>query len=402
MRRKGIKIKRNHKNLYKKRKSTGRKVAEAVLLIIIVGALIFLGYSVAPAVINFFNERAESSSQESEPVWTPPVSVDSESSDSSQPPETDEPVESTPDEVQEVTLVAPLIALDSAQALKNYLDSVKDSCTTVVFTLKNEDGELLYKSTVKTAQEDYALIGKLTLQQIVSACNEAGVKPAAAFNTLLDRTTPHLISKSSYRATEGWMWLDNSIDRGGKPWTSPLVSETGEYFAELTAEIAGAGFEVILLQNTMYPNFRAYDYNLLPSNVRAADRSDRLAEVLAACAAGAKGAQSYAEIDAADLLAASVTDYDGTAEVWQSIGKAAGCKVIINIDTALFGTSVTAGKNEIKVNKNPQSAIPQLIGEIKKITGSTEIGIRISGNISDADLMQSIVQGVGIDTVMVG
>ncbi|MCH5324466.1 MAG: hypothetical protein J1E39_04560 [Eubacterium sp.] len=366
------------------------------------GALIFLGYSVAPAVINFFNERAESSSQESEPVWTPPVSVDSESSDSSQPPETDEPVESTPDEVQEVTLVAPLIALDSAQALKNYLDSVKDSCTTVVFTLKNEDGELLYKSTVKTAQEDYALIGKLTLQQIVSACNEAGVKPAAAFNTLLDRTTPHLISKSSYRATEGWMWLDNSIDRGGKPWTSPLVSETGEYFAELTAEIAGAGFEVILLQNTMYPNFRAYDYNLLPSNVRAADRSDRLAEVLAACAAGAKGAQSYAEIDAADLLAASVTDYDGTAEVWQSIGKAAGCKVIINIDTALFGTSVTAGKNEIKVNKNPQSAIPQLIGEIKKITGSTEIGIRISGNISDADLMQSIVQGVGIDTVMVG
>ena len=130
-RNKGIKIKRNHKNLYRKRKSTGRKVAEVILLIVIVGGLVFLGYSVAPTVINFLDRQAVESQVESEPVWTPPVSESTPETtpkpESSQPPESSEP-----ESPKESILYAPDGTLDSASTLKKYLDSVKGSCTNVV------------------------------------------------------------------------------------------------------------------------------------------------------------------------------------------------------------------------------------------------------------------------------
>ena len=58
MKKKGIKIKRSHRNLYKRRKSTGRKVFETILLLVIVAALVFVGYSVAPPLIKFFSDMS--------------------------------------------------------------------------------------------------------------------------------------------------------------------------------------------------------------------------------------------------------------------------------------------------------------------------------------------------------
>ena len=53
-RKKGFKVKRSRRNLYKKRKSTGRKIFDGVLFVVILGALVFVGYSVASPLIKFF------------------------------------------------------------------------------------------------------------------------------------------------------------------------------------------------------------------------------------------------------------------------------------------------------------------------------------------------------------
>ncbi len=405
-RNKGIKIKRNHKNLYRKRKSTGRKVAEVILLIVIVGGLVFLGYSVAPTVINFLNRQAAESQVESEPVWTPPVSVPSESTPETTPkPESSQPPESSePESPKESILYAPDGTLDSASTLKKYLDSVKGSCTKVVFTLKNEKGELTYKSSVKAASDINDINkGTLTLKQIADACKAANIIPAAAISTLLDSTAPHWLDNMSYYASAGWMWLDDYADRGGKPWANPMADITSEYLSSLTAEIAKAGFKDIMLQNTMYPAFRAYDYNLLPSNVRASDRSDRLAEVAAACAKSASGAQSYIEIDAADLLSAAVTDYDASAEIIQSIAKAGGCKLIVNIDASLFGQSIeiSSGK-KLTVDKNAAKAIKQLTAEIDKLTGENGTAVRLSGKLTDTAAAVKAAEDAGCTLVIAG
>lgn len=405
MKKKGAKIKRNHKNLYKKRKSTGRKVFEVILLLIIVGALVFVGYSVAPTVINFFNERAEENSTPSEPVWTPPVSTAPESTppETTAAPSTTKPAEQKPAE-QGLTLVAPDGTLNSAQTLTKYLNSVKDKCSQVVFVLKNTDGELLYKSDNKTAKSsDTVIKGTLTLKQIVDECKKAGVVPAAAFSTLLDRTTPHLIDSTSYHASEGWMWLDNYANKGGKPWVNPAADKASEYFGELTKEISDAGFKTILLQNTMFPAFRQYDYNLLPSSVKANDRADRLSSLAASLAASAKNSASYIEIDADDLISAAAATYDATAEIFSSIDKAKGCEIVIHIDTAMFGTKLDiANGKTLQVEKDMAKALPQLITEVKKLTGDKDITVRLSGDITDTAAAEKLLTDAGCKAVMLG
>ena len=44
-RKKGFKVKRSRRNLYKKRKSTGRKIFDGVLFVVILGAFVFVGYA---------------------------------------------------------------------------------------------------------------------------------------------------------------------------------------------------------------------------------------------------------------------------------------------------------------------------------------------------------------------
>ena len=53
-RKKGFKVKRSRRNLYKKRKSTGRKIFDGILFVVILGAFVFVGYSVASPLIKFF------------------------------------------------------------------------------------------------------------------------------------------------------------------------------------------------------------------------------------------------------------------------------------------------------------------------------------------------------------
>ena len=77
MKNKGIKVKRRRKNFYRKRKSTGRKILEVILVVLLLAALVFIGYSVAPPLIKFFSGDKNTSST-SEPAWTPPETTTSQ------------------------------------------------------------------------------------------------------------------------------------------------------------------------------------------------------------------------------------------------------------------------------------------------------------------------------------
>ena len=82
-RKKGFKVKRSRRNLYKKRKSTGRKIFDGILFVVILGAFVFVGYSVASPLIKFFGGNGGNSSV-SEPAWTPPESLPETSDSNSQ------------------------------------------------------------------------------------------------------------------------------------------------------------------------------------------------------------------------------------------------------------------------------------------------------------------------------
>lgn len=404
MRKKGIKIKRFRKNLYKRRKSTGRKVFETVLLLVIVAALVFVGYSVAPPLIKFFSDMSSDTSQSSEPVWTPPEPVSSDSSGTDNSSEEASAPENTgttvkpDDKPTEVSgtyaVIAPDSAIVSQKALQAYLEeAVGGGYDTVVFKLKNTTGELLYNSSVSAVKDNtYVIKGKLTAQQIVKACKDKGITPVAAISTLLDHTTPNVIEDGGYIIPEGpWSWLDAAAENGGQPWASPYSSGTVNYFAAISEELAKAGFESVILQNTIFPQFQYYDYTLLSKDVQAANRSEKLAAVAASCAAKAKqsGADTLVQIDAGELLTINTSEYKGSAEIWLSRDKMTDCTVLITLDASTLGTKLQISEEKsITVNKSIDKAIAQVYAQVKLQTDGYDIkvGITNSSNLSDADI----------------
>ena len=212
-RKKGFKVKRSRRNLYKKRKSTGRKIFDGVLFVVILGAFVFVGYSVASPLIKFFGGNGDNSSV-SEPAWTPPESLPETSDSNSQANTSDntsdnsggsdttkDNTSSAPNEVTSAfATVAPDSALKSDAALNKFLAEAKDSgYNAAVFTLKNTTGELLYKSSLKAIKDNTDVNkGSLTAAQIVKACKTAGITPVAAITTLYDRKTPYLFDNAGY------------------------------------------------------------------------------------------------------------------------------------------------------------------------------------------------------------
>lgn len=401
MRRKqGFKVKRSRKNLYKKRKSTGRKIFEGVIFVVIVGALVLVGYSVASPLIKFFGSD-NSNSSVSEPAWTPPESVPETSGDNSQTSTSgntsdntsgnnttkDNTSSDTPAEVTSVfATVAPNSAIKSEAALNKYLASIKDSgYNTVVFTLKNTTGELLYKSSLKAVKDNTDVNkGTLTAAQIVKACKAANVTPVAAVNTLYDRKTPYLFENAGYVISDGnWSWLDAAADNGGKPWTTPYSSDAVNYYADICGELAKAGFADIELENTIFPNFQSYDYSLLSKELQNANRSEKLAALASACAKKAKEANATAtvEIKADALLTMAVNAYDGTAEIWSVKDKIGDSKVLVTMDMSLVGTKLqTSADKATTVEKDKVKAVKQIFTLIKKTVGDKEISVGITSS----------------------
>ena len=403
MKKKGIKIKRSHRNLYKRRKSTGRKVFETILLLVIVAALVFVGYSVAPPLIKFFSDMSSDTSQSSEPVWTPPEPVSSDTSDTdSSAAETSSGTASTtvkpedkPAEAVELNAVtAPASALASQKALEAYLDTaVKNGYDTVVFNLKNSTGELLYKSSVASVKDNtYVIKGTLTAAQIVKVCKAKDITPAASISTLRDHLIANVIEDSGYIIPSGqWSWLDAAQSNGGKPWASPYSSSTVNYISALSEELAKAGFENVILQNTIFPKFQYYDYTLLSKEVQSADRSDKLAAVAQSAAAKAKaaGADTLVQIDAGELLTINASEYKGSAEIWLSRDKMKDCTVLVTIDTATLGTSLKLTEEKtLAVDKSISKAVAQVYTRVKTATDgyNIKVGITNSSTLSDADI----------------
>ena len=336
----------------------------------------------------------------SEPAWTPPESLPETSDSNSQANTSDntsgnsggsdttkDNTSSAPSEVTSAfATVAPDSALKSDAALNKFLAEAKDNgYNTVVFTLKNTTGELLYKSSLKAVKDNTDVNkGSLTAAQIVKACKTTGITPVAAITTLYDRKTPYLFDNAGYIIADGnWSWLDAAADNGGKPWTTPYSADAVNYYADICGELAKAGFADIELENTVFPNFQSYDYSLLSTELQNANRSEKLAVLAASCAKKAKegNATATVEIKADALLTMSATTYDGTAEIWSAKDKMGDSRVLVTMDMSLLGTKMqTSADKTVTVEKDKVKAINQIFTLVKKTVGDKEISVGITGS----------------------
>lgn len=316
---KPIKIKHRKYSLYQRKKSKGRRALTVVLMIVIVAALCVLGYGLGKPLVDYFQNRGSESEPSS--AWTPPISAEtsgasSEGTENSTAEPTSEP---EPEAKSTGVFILPETALQSSDSLNSALAAAKNSgCSDVAVTLKDETGYFLYKTTITGVTEEQ-IKGSLTAKQIASIITSAGFTPRARINTLLDRTTKTYGDKFiCYMISDGGVWHDNYVDKGGKSWLDPFEPATAKFLAAVTGELANAGFSSVILANTKYPAFHDLDYSTFLNHMSISDEAARLTalwNVISSCgaAAGSSGAELLLEMSDDEIF--SNTQEHTSAEV---------------------------------------------------------------------------------------
>ncbi len=314
MKRKNIKIKHHKYNFYNKnkKKSKGRQVLAIILTIVLAAALCVVGFGIGKPLMDYFNGNKTPDTSSS--GWTPPVetvdSTDTDTAPETEDAESTESAEPIP-EARSIFILPEGAAVNEARLNSTVSSAKAQGYTTVVVTLKNDTGNFLYKTEVAGVKDSKAVAGTLTAKQICDIITNAGLTPQARISTLKDHTSSAHVSDIKFTTSDGWGWLDAAAANGGKTWLSPFEPKTSQYMADITAELAAAGFKKIILADMKFPPFRDADDKYL-THIPIHDEQARLTalwNVITACSTAARGSgadvmleMSASDMDAADRL----------------------------------------------------------------------------------------------------
>ena len=369
MSKQNIKIKRSKGRLYKKRKSTGKKVFEIILMVLVVGVLGVVGYSAAGPLINYLkNEGSESVTT----PWEPPESSTPEESETTSATESETTTTTTggvPDGSGAYLLSA--AALANPNALTGALAEAESAgCTVIIVPVKDGEGHLLYNSQMTIIRGTDLVTGTMPAGQITSAIRNKGFTSVKAMvPALYDRTTPQYVSDTGYRfADDSYAWLDATAANGGKQWVDPFRSGTKGYYSQLVRELIGAGFDEVLLSELRFPEFTTYDETILAPRNFTSTRYTGLTGLYTAVNSASSNKVAVAA-DIADVLAGYGNSFGGSAEILSD--KSFTGTLYLTVNLSAFGTSLATGDNtKIDLPVDPAQKVKTLVSRAAGYIGT--------------------------------
>ncbi|MDR0944235.1 MAG: putative glycoside hydrolase [Ruminococcus sp.] len=372
-----------------RRKQNTAKAFQILVILLLLAALVYLGYILAGPLFKFLN-RSDDIKPEG---WTPPVS-----SEVSTAPITkiqDNPSE-TGGTVFEPTInksvtgfTLPISSLASKSSLEDAVDDAKaNGYTAVVIPLKLPGGALTYKTEAEMAVSTGIVTGTLTASEIAETIIASEMTPVCSIN-LLEDNTPFANYRGVYKfESDNSRWYDNSPSNGGKPWISPFDTDAQEYLKTIATEAASAGFTEIIFDGLVFPPFRNSDLNYIGTKVKDPARYEALLNVwdIVSNAVTENGGTPF-------LMMSADSVAQGTAEVLHPdrLGETAA---VIKIDVASFPTTIVVnGTETILTDMDVNTRVRFILDICKDKTGSMPIYPYIAG------LTQSDVS-TAVDTVV--
>lgn len=242
---KGYKIENYGRIFDSSHRQRKKKTRNAVILVISLVLLGFLGFSISGPLSNLLKgEKTERPNNTSSAVSSNIASSGISSS------EKEEKVSFGNLKVAYM----PVSVLTNDETLNSYLDKIKAlGYNSVVVELKDEVGTIYYKTSNELALSVGAVAENAVLD-IKASCEKIkakGIVPIAQINAFKDKTAAKSAeAKILYTGQAGWSWLDAE---NGKPWLNPYSSVAQQYITSLSCELAGFGFENILVSNITFP-----------------------------------------------------------------------------------------------------------------------------------------------------
>lgn len=401
------KVKRKQKPMFKQKRKKGNSVLGIIFMIILLAALVFVGYSVGKPIVEFFSGERNSPTATTEASTEP-----SETTENTTTAATSETTEATTAEPEPVVATGSNICYISYSSdttdYESYVYSMVDYAYEngyggVCVELIAEGGTVTYASSNTTVTESGAVIatGISDLSDLVSTIESYGLTAYARISTLSDNIASTYDKTLAYMITgTDTRWYDDNTANGGKPWISPYSSSATEYIQSLVSEISDAGFVGLIAGEIEFPPFRNSDLRNYFSGTDVA--SDSRYETLISFAETVYNSFGSAkefsiEVNAEDIISGSCEILTDTESLCTSV-------IYVNFNPDNIGTRISrADGTEVSFEGLSTAylfrTVFNLVEESLEGTGVTIIP-KITGCEVTDDLL-SAIDLMGYETAMI-
>lgn len=391
---KGRKIYKTKEKNYRIKNNSGRFMS-ICLSVLLMGGIVFLGYSVAEPLLNYSKKQGDndvsSVGNSNNPTETTTENLNAG-------------FEATDDEDTSNKYNCSFLSrssLSDIYSLEDALEEIKEVGTKyVAVPLKTSGGWIYYDSENRGANLSGAVSSYLMIDEIVEEIKDADLIPVAYMSVLNDNVYPATYPDAGYKiADSGSIWLDNSLENGGKPWLNPFTVEAVEYSKSIAEEITSAGFDKIIFADIKFPYLRQSDLEYIGSSVKSSKRYNTLVSL-------ANELYSVAvNNDTAVMLEVSAEDIiEGNAEVLKQELLSIST-IVVNIDFdelysiesddgMIYEFAGTASENAKKVMRI-----------IKEDIEGFDVVIRLSGDSlyeSELEDVQETLSNMGYKSYILG
>lgn len=161
----------------------------------------------------------------------------------------------------------PIAQLGNTAALDTQLDAAaKAGFNAVLFDLKGEDGKIHYVSATELAQKSKAIASDAMTPDALKASlqhlKDKGFTAIPRLFAFKDPIAPLNLPSAKVMLADqpSYTWLDNSKDKGGKPWLNPYSPDAHRYIIDMAKELTDMGFTSIMLDGVQFPNQTSQAY----------------------------------------------------------------------------------------------------------------------------------------------
>ncbi|MBQ7874116.1 MAG: hypothetical protein IJ306_03000 [Oscillospiraceae bacterium] len=226
------------------------KIIKGVLIAVIAAAIFGIGWFAYEPLMEAINERNKEIIEE-DPV----------------PPKPQEPAyEPLPEEFLEKETVAVTVPEDKLYSSLDYyefLNSLDEEVTAVVIDMKTQSGTVTYSSSQVSVINAGAIHeNAVNLENRIKVARNLGFDIVVRVYAFEDSTAPYNAGDMAirYESEEGVLWLDDSVDNGGKPWLNPYSDTAQKYILDIIYDAIDCGADAILLDGVRFPEEEGMDY----------------------------------------------------------------------------------------------------------------------------------------------
>lgn len=364
-----MKIKNKGRKIYKTKeknyygKSPIGKFFSALLTVVLIGGIGFLGYSVAGPRINYSRKQGDEEIQKTS-------SYEEKNSGVSEITENDSLKTEEIDSYRSIRLNE--YEIMNYEAIKTAISRIpqEQNIEYVEVPLKLPNGKLMYDTSYEDIEE--IKDSDLELKKIVTTIKKEGYIPVAYVSVFSDNIIPKEYPQYGYLDNEtisAWCDSDSQI------WASPFSDDYLNYIDFIVEEISKADFQKIICADIQFPEFSNRDLNILNnSKLEDSNRYTALINVenMLYKTISENNSDMFLEISASDILCEK-------SEILKSASLNSDT-IVIDINLDEISNGVDTGSTVYEFNDTPSENIIKMLNLIKEKTLDFNIIIRISGN----------------------